>query len=108
MIRTNLSIAAEILRREIKQMIPEAAGPLPTIPENQRQQTHVDVDVDEDTYGNKNYTGSLLEIKCTQLSKAMGVGEKVTSCLVAFGNRRGLTGIGLGISCDAFSGEYHY
>lgn len=104
MIRTNLSIAAEILRREIKQMIPETAGLLPTIPESQSQQAHVDVD--EDVYGIKNYTGSLLETKCTQLLKAMGVGGKVSSFLVAFSNRHGLTGIGLGISCGAFSGEY--
>lgn len=64
------------------------------------------MDVDEDVYGIKNYTGSLLETKCTQLLKAMGVGGKVSSFLVAFSNRHGLTGIGLGISCGAFSGEY--
>lgn len=77
MIRTNLSIAAAILREEIKQMIPETdTGSLLTIPENQQPR------VIEDKNGNKNYSGDLLATKCLQLLRAMGVGGKVCIFLV--------------------------
>lgn len=72
MIRTNLTIAAAILREEIKQMIPETnTGSLLTIPENHQPC------LIEDKDGNKNYFGDLLATRCLQLLRAMGVGGKV-------------------------------
>lgn len=101
MICTNLSIAAAILREEIKQMIPETdTRSLSNIPENQQPR------VVEDKNGNRSYSGDLLTTKCMQLLRAMGVGGNVRICLDAFSKNRGLIQIGLGIPCGAFSEQY--